>query len=687
MKEGRAELKVLAAGAAVAGAALAAYAGSLSAPFVFLDLPAIVDNPTLRSLWPIGRVLDPPSAGGVTVGGRPVVNLSFALNYAAGGLRVWGYHALNLAIHAAAGLALLGIVRRTLLRLGAAPDRALGLGFAAALLWTLHPLQTEAVTYVVQRAESLMGLFYLLTLYCFIRYVGRPSASAGAAADGETGGRAWAWLSALCCLLGMATKEVMVTAPVIVLLYDWTFGSGSLGSTWRRRRVFYAALFSTWLPLAALVAGYGGNRGGTSGFGLGLPWWRYLLTQFPALVRYLRLAVWPTGLDFYYPVDWIHSAGAVLPAAVPILGAAAAALIGLGRRRWWGLAGFWFFSILAPTSLVPGLSQTIAEHRMYLALAPVVIVGVAGAFWALDRIFARVPGGPAGASGRRATAAGVGGCLVLAAALGWMTARRNRTYRSAEALWSDTAAKSLGNPYVQNNLGVVLAGEGRRPEAIGRFRLAIAEAPDYAEAHNNLGLALAGGGGYAGAVAQYREALRLRPAYAEAEANLGVALSALGRRAEALEDFRRAVRLAPDYAAGHDDLAVALAEAGRLKEAIREYRIVLRLAPDSADARYNLGNELAFAGRTSEAIAQYREAVRLKPDDVEARANLGAVLAQAGRPAEAVRQYERALDLAPGDPDIHYNLGLALRALGRTEEGDDEIATADRLRRARSGAK
>ncbi|MCE0497832.1 MAG: hypothetical protein LV481_07805, partial [Methylacidiphilales bacterium] len=160
-------------------AALGAYANSFSGPFLFDDLSAIRGNPGIRHLWPPWAPLLPP--GELTVGGRPILNLSFALNYAVSGFNVWSYHALNLLIHILAGLILLGVVRRTLLqpvlreKFGA---DAWPLALAVALLWTLHPLQTEAVTYLSQRAESLMGLFYLLTLYAFIRTIG-PSSDRG----------------------------------------------------------------------------------------------------------------------------------------------------------------------------------------------------------------------------------------------------------------------------------------------------------------------------------------------------------------------------------------------------------------------------------------------------------------------------------------------------------------------------
>jgi len=175
---------VRAAEAGIVGAAVAAYSNTFSNRFVFLDVADIVNNPTIRHLGSLARVLSPPAAGGLTVGGRPVVNLTLAINYALGGTGVWGYHAVNLLIHVLAGLTLFGIVRRTLIRTfkagaGSGWKDPVVFAFGVALLWTLHPLQTESVSYVVQRAEALMGLFYLLTLYCFIRYVEGDGGRAG----------------------------------------------------------------------------------------------------------------------------------------------------------------------------------------------------------------------------------------------------------------------------------------------------------------------------------------------------------------------------------------------------------------------------------------------------------------------------------------------------------------------------
>ena len=371
-------------------AGFAAYAGSFSGPFVFDDPSSITANPTIRQLWPPWDVLATPRAN-VTVQGRPILNLSFAVNYAISKSDVWSYHALNGLIHILAGLTLLGIVRRTIVNGGRWLNGARGLaatngtallateppaaretiataiGLAVALLWTVHPLQTESVTYVVQRAESLMGLFYLVTLYCFVRY-----AEGGATSPPAR----WALGSFVACGLGMATKEVMVSAPVMVLLYDRAFVAGSLREAWRKRCRFYAGLAAGWILLGLCLLRGGGNRGGSVGLGVSASWWDYAATQFEAIGRYLLLSVWPHPLVFEYGAFRVQHASEVLPWAVFVVPAVVGTLWALWRRPVLGFLGGWFFAMLAPTSLVPGTSQMIVEHRMYLSLAAVVVIAV-----------------------------------------------------------------------------------------------------------------------------------------------------------------------------------------------------------------------------------------------------------------------------------------------------------------------
>jgi len=632
---------VAALAAILVGAAIAAYGGSFSGPFVFDDLDSIVANPTIRHLWPLGRVLAPPSAAGQTVGGRPLLNLSFAINYAFAGTRVAGYHAANLLIHILAGLVLFGIARKTLGRLGEiAAARAGWLGFAIALLWTVHPLQTESVTYVVQRAESLMGLLYLLTLYFFIR----------GTEDGERCG--WFFLSMVSCLLGMATKEVMVSAPVIVFLYDRTFISGSLGAAWRRHGGVFAGLAATWLVLAGCILAAHG-RGGTVGASVPVAWMTYVLTQGPAIVRYFRLALWPHPLVFDYGAEWV-SVWAAAPSVAFVFAAGVATLVGLRRRTTGGFLGACFFAVLAPTSLVPGIRQTLAEHRMYLALAPLlgIVVGGVG-LW---------PGWSSRSAARMGAAA-----LLTAAGLGiGLTVLRNRVYRSDLALWSDTVAKRPGNPYAHNDLGNAWKAAGRVTDAAGQFEEALRLKPDFAEAENNLGNVRWDQGERLEAVARYRRALELRPRYPEADNNLGVAATAMGHREDAIAYFKRALDIDPEYADARYNLGVALAEAGRLPEAIDAYQAVLEAEPGFAEARLNLGTALARSGQVDAAIVQFREVVRERPGYAEAHYDEANALALAGRLGEAIAGYEAALRLRP-DYDaarLHLERVRAMLAAG-----------------------
>jgi tetratricopeptide (TPR) repeat protein len=626
LPDGRTDWRRLVSGAILAAGAIAVYSRTFSVPLLFDDNAAIVDNATIRH-W--STAFWPPI--NTTASGRPILNFSLAINYAIGGLAVWSYHAANLAIHVLAGLTLFGIVRRTLrLRSGQAlvaagqgrRDPPLNKGAAAgsdatsssdatllalavALLWTLHPLQTESVTYIIQRAESLMGLFYLLTLYCFIR---------GTEADGRPR-RRWFALSVTACLLGMATKEVMVSAPLIVLLYDRTFVAGSFREAWRRHRGLHMALAAAWLLLAGLVASAGWDRNGRFGFDTGLAPWAYWLTQFEAVSRYLWLSVWPHPLVFEYGTFWVQRPAEPARYALVVVVLAVAVLIALWRRPALGFLGAWFFVILAPTSIMPGRIQMIVEHRMYLPLAAMMTLAAMGIHAVLRRhswvVFA-----------------------VLALGLGLLTVRRNEDYRSELTIWSDTLAKRPNNELAHTNLGVAWSKvPGRRNEAIAEFEAALRLRPDDAEAHYNLGLAWSQmPGRLHEAIAEFEVALRLQPDYAEAHNNLGIAWTQMpGRLHDAAAEFETALRLQPDYAEAHNNLGNAWSQMpGRLNDAIAQYQAALRLLPDSVDAHYNLG--LAWSkmpGRLKDAAAQFEEVLRLSPNDPAARQALAAVLQQA----------------------------------------------------------
>lgn len=626
----------LVAVALVVAAAFAAYHNTVSLPFVFDDQIVVIDNTTIRDLGDLPTVLRAPRDGSGAAG-RPLLNLSFALNYAAGGLDVRGYHAVNLLLHALSSIVVLALIRRTLLlpslvsRYG---RHAVPLALATALLWAVHPLNSESVTCVAQRTELLVGFFYLFTLWAVVR-----------SADSPHPGR-WQAVAIGASLLGMASKEVMATVPLVALLFDRTFLAGSFREAWLRRRGLYLGLMSTWLLLGALVLGMGGSRGVAAGFGLGVTPWSYALKQCEAILHYLRLAFWPDPLVLDYGTDVVHHARDVLPQGLLLLALLGATVYALVRRPMLGFLGAWFFIILGPSSsFIPLVAQTMAEHRMYLPLLTVIVLAVIG----VHRAF-----------GGRA----VWAWLVPVVALTVATVKRNEVYATELGLWRDTAQKRPTNPRAHLCVGLALMKNGQSDEAFAAFLEVLLLDRTHATAHHSLGQLCAARGWMEDAVEHYEIALEGADNHAVLHSNLCDALRVLGRLPEALRHGEEAVRLDPKLAAAEGNLGLVLAHLGRDAEAISHYEAALRLNPDFAAARNNLGVALLNAGRLAAAKEHLTAAVRLAPEMAAAYNSLGAVLDRLGEREDAERAFETALRLEPEFEGAKRNLE-ALRA-GRT---------------------
>lgn len=649
---------------------LLAYANAWRAPFVFDDKTNLAANRALQSgsFWSF--VASEPEDTGSTLAGRPVARLSFGVNR----LLAWhspaSYRAGNVIIHLACALLLAGVFRRIARSVGHgkwSERESVLLAWSAAALWALHPLQTAAVTYVVQRVEALATLGIVASCYCFLRSL--ESAQP----------RRWQTLAVIAATTAAGTKETAVVAPILVWLLDRAVGAGGFSRALRMRPQFYGALAATWVLLVVLVTNSGG-RGGTAGFDGGVSAWRYLLTQTEAVATYLRLAVFPAPQVFDYGMGlardlsdvWL-SAGVMLI----LLGGVAA---GIWRQKWWGAAGAWFFVCLAPTSsVVPVVSQTIAEHRAYLALAAIAAVAVFGSarWW-----------------GVRWTIVGAAG---LALVLAGVTALRNTTYGSELALWGDAVVKCPENARARVNYalaleaadrredalhqlnlairteptsadahfnrGVMLSALGRREEARAAYRRTIELRPDYAEARNNLGTLALNESDWPVAATEFKAAIQVRPRYAEAHNNLSVALLELHRASEAISAAERAVAIDPDFALAHYNLGNALIEAGRTSDAREAFRRAVALDPENCDARNNLGNALADSGHLREALEQYDAALARRPTLLPALRNSAAILAHEGRFSESLRRYERVLALQPADAE-------ALEAVRRLRSGN-----------------
>ena len=561
-------------------AACAVYGPSLNAPFTFDDEASIVENKSIKQLWPL--IDDAQHPGPLNLrtqnptAGRPLVNLSFALNYEFENLSPLGYRAFNLILHILSTLLMFAIVRR-LLRLDffarRFDDASSPLAFMAALLWMVHPLQTDSVMYVTQRTELSVGFFYLATLYCSLRYW--DSATIGNLVR-------WLLLATLSCFAGMACKEVMVTAPVVVLLFERTFIASTFRRAWIRSWPLYLGLFASWGLLVAL--NWNGPRSNSAGFHLELSAYIWWFTQVKVLWMYLKLACWPWPLRIHYHLPYLNTFSAAWPWLMASLVLVTVTSILLWRRWSLGYAFAWIILILSPTLIVPILTEVAAERRMYLPLAAFVTLFVAGGFTVLQKMqsLGAVSTGRSADSRWPTTTICVISCL-LAIGGSVVAARRAAVYQHEVGLWAESVAQDPEDVVAQYNMGhapVKTASKERIKESINYFQNAVQLEPKYTEAYNNL----------------------------------GNALMETGQLLEAIANYRQAVELQPDFATAQYNLAAALAEAGDWNEAIGHYQQAIRLLPDWADAHYNLGRALAKSGRRSEAIVQFQQTLDAKSD-------------------------------------------------------------------------
>ena len=634
MTSGKAGRGVTRDAAIVAAAIAITFAVGISGPFVFDDYPAIVDNQTIRRAE-LSSMVSPPRDSPTAA--RPVVNLSFALNYATSGLDVRAYHATNIAIHLACALLILGLVRRTT----ASPELAL----AVALLWAVHPLTTEPVDYVTQRSESLMALCYLMTLYAAMRAHGARYA-------------AWSFAAVVACAIGIGCKESMVTAPVMVVAYDRAFAYDSLAEAFRRRGRLYAALGTTWLILIALL--WSAPRAHSAGFSTIVTPWTYALNQPSVIGRYLCLTIWPRSLVLNYGPPRTPTVRDVAGAALFVAALLALAIVLFRRDRRLAFLGIWCVVTLAPaSSFVPIATEVGAERRMYLPLVGIVV---------LAAVALR-------ACNRRAL---VPVAVVVSIALSAASIARSREYQSALSLaQADLAHRASSTAHLM--VGTELLAVGERENGEWHLREAARELP---KARYALGIEVVKDGRPAEGIELLESFVRDEPWTAEAlpaRHVIGEAYAIQHDWPRAVAEFQQILTIAPGSVDAAEGLADALFAQQAFDAAIVHYRDVLRIRPADRSALGRVGIAFAATGRSDEALAAFARAVALAPDDAEARRNLATARLDRQETAEAVRQAKAAVAIAPGNAAGHDLLGRALALQGRFADAEAELQRAVEL--------
>jgi len=578
------------------------YAGSLTAPFVFDDLSNIRDNPNIRMpqinlhnlAW---SALHSPEKH------RPVANISFALNYYFNGYNVVGYRVVNILIHLITGIVFYALAKATL-KLPALEgvSRQWGwIAFFSALIWMIHPLQTQSVTYLIQRMNSMSAMFYVSSMLLYVKFR-------------LTFGRGKKWLLFSGCaaagLLALGTKEVAATLPVFIFLYEWYFFQ-NLDRRWIRRRApllagivlavgFIALVYLDYHPFAKILSDYE-NRDFTLV--------QRVLTEFRVVIFYISLIFWPHPSRLNLEHDFSLSHGlldpvSTLAAVVLIIALLAAAVITARRSPLVSFGIVWFFGNLVIESSFIGL-ELVFEHRNYLPSMFLILAIV----WLLYRWIKPV------------WAVSLMLCAVVALLSLW-SFERNRVWSDEVTLYRDCVAKSPGKARAHNNLGAALASRSRLEEAVKQYRRALEINPGYADAHYNLGYALARQGKLDAALAEFSLSLRLNPRRLETHNNMGVVLMLQDRPRKAIEHFKAALKLNPSDADVQNNLGFALKTVGELDAAAGHFLAALKINPRRASTYNNLGEIMLRKGRLAEARRYFVKALQLSPDYGQARKNL-----------------------------------------------------------------
>jgi tetratricopeptide (TPR) repeat protein len=585
---------------------------------------------------------------------QPLTWVTLGLDYLIWGMEPFGYHLTNLILHSATAVIFYFVALRVLSRALSLSIEDLSLRIGAgisALLFAVHPLRVESVAWVTERRDVLSGLFFLLTLLCYLR---------GAASETRAGHLKWMVVAALVYVLSLLSKSIGMSLPVVLLVLDVyplrRLGWGERG--WLGRGVRWVWLEKIpFLLLAVAAASVAWVAQYQTGSMASYAQWdiiaRLAVVSY-GLVFYLWKTVVPLGLSPLYewprqlnPGDWRFVLSELAVVEITFL-------LFFFRRQWPAGLAVWvcYVAIVAPVSgIAQSGPQLVADRYSYLSCLSWAILVGGGLIYLCRRWFAH----------RQAALALAGACLVsVVIGLGYLTREQVQVWHDTERLWRHVLSITPESSIAHNDLGNILSQRGQLEEAVNHFRQALQIKPTSAT-HFNFGNALASLGRIDEAIDEYRQSVRISPGFVKAHYNFAVHLASQGKLEEAIDHYRQVIQLDPTSVKAHNNLGVILAGRGKLDEALEHYREAIRIDPAFVEARNNLGLILARRGRLDEAIEHYREALKVKPDYALAHANLADALTLRGEEVEeAIEYYRRAIEINPRSAVAHYNWGNAL---------------------------
>jgi tetratricopeptide (TPR) repeat protein len=625
------------------------YCNTLDNDFVFDDLPLIWGNTTLPSLNNFSDIINVFTKKS---GYRPIRTLSYAIDYYFSGLNPLSYHISNIFYHTTTTL-LVYLVTMTLIS-----NKTTAL--VAALLFAVHPVHTDSVTYLAGRRDILSLLFYLMGFYFFLTYR-------------MTGRLVLVPLSMAAYLLSVGSKEMGVTLPVIFFIYDVVNNLPQEGKKSRlyslkegaralKRVVKQYKYFYSFFLTGALTFTYykvfissPSHQKGYYGDSIAITF----LTVTKIIVHYIKLLIFPVKLvaDYSYDAFPLASSLFVWPVfsflilLVVILFVLLKLLI---TNKWLAFGGIWFFITLLPVCHIIPHHELLAEHYLYLPSY--------GVFLTTALLFTAL------LQNKRYSSLILSSLLLIIVLFSLRTVDRNRDWKDGMALWSKTVRTVPRCARAQNNLGVEYLQDNKYKEAMAHFVTASRIKPNYAEAYNNMGLAYKALGSYDRAISLFAKAIHLKKRYYDAQYNLANTFENKGYYDRSIWLYNQLLKKKPRPAQIHNNLGVVYQKQGRLELAEEHFSKALQLDPANREARNNLGVCYNSKGLYDEAIAEFKQILSINPDNAEAHSNLGIAFSNKGMHGRAVDEFKEALRIRPDFLEAMNNLGKAYNGMGRYDQ-------------------
>jgi tetratricopeptide (TPR) repeat protein len=675
------------------------YANSINNDFTNWDDPALViENRAIRSLSleNILHIFTPHP--GLTY--QPVRLLSYAIDYHFWRLNPVGYHIGNTLLHSLSSIILYLLLLNVLNKISDSSYRESGNNIAllAALLFVVHPVNVESVSWISSRKYGLVAFFTFLSFYLYVKSGNRDKHYI-----------LQYLLSILTYILALLSSPFGVVLPGLIILYEFC-RNYEINSVYNLKHRLYYYIPYILITIIHFIFLFSVVFAGPNSAVKKHSAEKYIYTLFTmlrVLCDYIKNIFFPFWLNNRY-IDRISLSFFEYKVIISLVILIFIAIILLkhlkSRKTIVVFCVGWFFISLLPVSNIVPISTKMADRYLYLPAIGILLLFSVGLHKLAENCF----------SGKFRGIIVWSVAIPLVFIFSYLSIQRNKVWANSQTLWEDSLKKAPQNHLAHLNLGEAMYKDGRLDEAIKHYFHATRLKPDYADAYNNLATALAEQGKFKEALDHYEEALRIkphnagihnnlasflaqqgkvdqaiahfsrafeiRPDFAEVYSNLGNVFRQQGNMDKAIAHYSKALEIKPHHAEAHNNLGVLLAKQGRLKEATIHYSEALRLNPDSAEANNNLAVALVELGEIDAALPHYAKALDLQPDYTEAYSNLGNALAEQGKLKEAVASFTRALEIRPNYPGAHNNLGVALTKLGKLNEAIGHFNEALRLK-------